>query len=159
MANVNVEEADQEEPAGGLLSGEEPDEEKPDEDQAKEMPECFSIGTKRAYEKGNEYSYRKQIINMETVYVCSRRSDSARDNEFLLLVRRPDAWVAYDAKRVGNKLTMRQSTFRSTRNITKAGYHAWQINKTATQEQEFDDPDWSDDMWCITHVPNTESSG
>ena len=91
MANAD---GDEEEPAGGLLPGEEPDEEEPDEEQPKEMPEYFSIGTDRAYERGYEYPYRKQIINMETVYVCSRRSDSARDDEFLLLVHRPDAWGA-----------------------------------------------------------------
>ena len=156
MANVDF---DEEGAPGGLLPGEEPDEEEPDEEQAKEMPEYFSIGTKRAYERGYEYPYRKQIINMQTVYVCNRRSESGRVNEFLLLVREPDAWVACDAKRVGDKLTMRQRIFRSRDDITKAGYHIWQINKSATQEQEFDDPVWGGSLMCLTQVRNTESSG
>ena len=136
--------------AGSLLPGGE---------QPGEMPESFCIGTDRAYQRGYAYPYKKQHIDMETVYVCNRGSDTARDGEFLVLRQEPDAWVAYNSSLVGNKLRMRQGAFRCTDDITKAGYHSWQMNKTATAEQEFDDPVWSDFMWCRTEVPKTESSG
>ena len=151
MANADE---DEEQPAGGLLPGEEPDEEQP-----REMPESFSIGTIKAYQRGYEYPYRKQNIDMETVYVCNKGSDSARHNEFLVLRREPDAWIAYNSSRTGNKLTMRQGAFRCTDDITKAGYHSWQMNKSATRDQEIDDPVWSGEIWCFTHLPKTESSG
>ena len=92
MANADE---DEEQPAGGLLPGEERDEEQP-----REMPEFFSIGTEKAYQRGYEYPYRKQHIDMETVYVCNRGSDTARDGEFLVLRQEPDGWVAYDSSLV-----------------------------------------------------------
>ena len=104
------------------------------------MPEAFSVGTRRAYAKGYAYPYNKQKIDMETVYVCNKGSDSARDNEFLVLRRESDAWIAYNSSRTGNLLTCRNGTFRSKDDITKAGYHLWEMNKSATKGQEIDDP-------------------
>ena len=137
----------EEQPAGSLLRGEE---------QPREMPESFSIGTDHAYQRGYEYPYRKENIDMETVYVCNKGSDSARDNEFLVLRRESDAWIAYNSSRTGNLLTCRNGTFRSKHDITEAGYHLCEMNKSATKWQEIDEPAWGDDIWCLTKVTKTE---
>ena len=50
---------------------------------------------------------------METVYVCTKGSDNARENEVLVLRRESDAWIAYDSSVTGNELTCRQKVFRS----------------------------------------------
>ena len=131
----------EEQSAGSLLPGEQ---------QPGDLPQSFCIGTKRAYARGYEYPYKKQKIDMETVYVCNKRSDSGRDNEFLVLRRESETWIAYNSSRTGNLLTCRNGTFRSKDDVTKAGYHVWEINKYATKAQEVDDAVWRGDTWCLT---------
>ena len=137
--------------AGSLLPGEQ---------QPGDLPQSFSIGTKRAYAGGYEYPYKKQKIDMETVYVCTKGSDNARENEVLVLRRESDAWIAYDSSVTGNELTCRQKVFRSRdAKITKQGYHEWEMNKSANKGRQVHDPDWFGHLWCLTKVPKTESSG
>ena len=132
----------------------------PGEEQPGEMPESFCIGTKRAYARGYEYPYKKQKIDMETVYVCTKGSDNARENEVLVLRREEDGWIAYDSSITGNVLRCRQGAFRSRdENIAKQGYHQWEMNRSANKRQEVDDPDWFGNLWCLTNVTETESSG
>ena len=59
----------------------------PSEKQPEELPESFSIGTERAYERGYAYPYKRQKIKEETVYVCDKGSDNAQPGEVLVLRR------------------------------------------------------------------------
>ena len=137
------EDEDEEEPAGRLLRGEE---------QPREMPEEFSIGTLHAWNNGYAYLYRKEIIDRETVYVCYRQSDSGRHNECMVLRRESGVWIAYNSCITGNALICRNVTFRSNHDVTEAGYHFCEMNKSATQWQEIDEPVWGDGIWCLTKV-------
>ena len=137
----------EEQPAGSLLRGEE---------QPREMPEEFSIGTLHAWNNGYAYLYRKEIINGETVFVCNRQSDSGRHNEFMVLRRESGVWIAYNSSRTGNLLTCRNVILRSKRDITSDGLHLCEMNESATQWQEIDEPVWGDGIWCLTKVTKTE---
>ena len=87
---------------------------------------------------------------METVYVCNKGSDSARDNEVLVLRRESDAWIAYDSSVTDNELTCRQEVFRSRdADITKEGEHTWQMNKSRITG---DEPIWFGALNCRTKV-------
>ena len=137
--------------AGSLLPGEQ---------QPEELPQSFSIGTKRAYDRGYEYPYKKQKIDMETVYVCNKGSDNAQDNEVLVLRRKSDCWIAYDSLVTDNELECRRQVFRSFDDkITKEGVHKWQMNKSLNNKgREVHEPDWFGELRCFTKVPKKESS-
>ena len=136
-----------EQPAGSLV---------PREQQPQELPERFTIGTKRAYRKGYEYSNKKQRIGEETVYLCTTGSEYSCKDEVLVLRREKNAWIAYDSSVTGNELTCRQKVFRSRdAKITKQGYHEWEMNKSANKGPQVHEPEWFGSLWCITKV--TES--
>ena len=98
------------------------------------MPEAFSIGTRTAYDKGYAYLYKKQNIDNETVFVCTKGSDYAEGNEVLVLRCESGVWIAYDSSVTGNELICRQQVFRShDGDITKAGMHEWQMNTNANK--------------------------
>ena len=133
----------EEQPAGSLLRGEE---------QPREMPEEFSIGTPHAWKNGYASLYRKEIINGETVFVCNRKSSSGRDTEFMLLRRESGVWIAYNSSRTGNALTCRNAIFRCKCDITAVGSHVCEINETATPSQERDHCIWSEGICFLTKV-------
>ena len=121
------------------------------EKEPEEFPESFSIGTKRAYERGYEYPYKRQKIKEETVYVCDKGSDNAQPGEVLVLRREKKEWIAYDSSVSDNELTCRQQVFRSRdADITKEGEHTWQMNKSRITG---DEPIWFGALNCRTKVP------
>ena len=120
------------------------------------MPQGFRIGTKSAFDKGYEYAYQKKEIISETVYVCTKGSDWARADEVLVLRRESETWTAFDSALTGNgtTLTCRQGVFRcKTSDITKPGYHEWEMNKAANSSDEVLEDDWQGALWCETRVP------
>ena len=132
------------ESAGSLLPGEQ---------QPGDLPQSFCIGTKRAYAKGYEYPYKKKKIGKETVYVCTKGSDDAREYEVLVLRRESDGWTAYDSSVTGSDLTCRQKVFRSDdANIYKEGDHELQMNRSANKREQVDEPEWFGSLWCLTTV-------
>ena len=149
------EDEDEEQTAGRLLRGE-----LRGEEQAREMPEEFFIGTPQAFENGYEKLYRKKIINGETIFLCNTKSSSGRAEEFALLRRESGVWIAYNSSRTGNALTCRNAIFRCKRDITSDGYHVCEINESATPYQELDHCIWSEGICFLTKlstmVTNTE---
>ena len=131
-----------EQSAEGLLPGEQLPE---------DLPESFSIGTKRAYAQGYEYPYKKTKIGEETFYVCKKGSDAAQKGEALVLRRDADGWTAYDSSVTGSDLTCRQKVFRSDDPyIYKEGEHVWQMNKSVSTTDNVDEPEWFGSLWRRT---------
>ena len=121
--------------------------------QSEDMPEIFSIGTKKAYEGRYEYKYKKDTIAGKTVYVCKRGSDFSKDDERLVLCQDAEGWTAYDSSVNGNGDTLitRQKVFRSDDLfIYKEGIHFWQMNKNVSTKDTVDDPEWYGRLECIT---------
>ena len=52
---------------------------------AQQMPESFTIGTKNAFKGNYAFEYKKWKIDEETIYVCSKGSAWAREEEVLVL--------------------------------------------------------------------------
>ena len=137
----------EEQPAGSPLPGEE---------QPGDLPQSFSIGTKRAYANGYAFPYKKHKIDKETVYVCTKGSDDAQENEVLVLRRDENAWIAYDSSVNGNELRCRQKVFRSRdAQITEQGNHELQMNKFANKGPQVHEPEWFGSLSCFTKVTET----
>ena len=120
-----------------------------------EWPEKITIGTQKAFKRGEEYHYEKMYISDEDLYVCNRGSQWAREGEKLVL-RRQDlengstAWIAYDGAVINGVLYCRHAVFRCIdEDITLEGQHVWQTNwnADATIEKE---PDWDGTLTCET---------
>ena len=60
------------------------------------MPDNIIIGTDKAFRGDNAYSYEKTQIGDETIYVCNKGSQWARQGEVLVLRRKTGIWTAFD---------------------------------------------------------------
>ena len=126
------------------------------EDGKKEMPEHLTIGTKTAFQKGYAFPYKKKKIASETVYVCDKGSDNAKKDEVLVLRCEDDIWTAYDSavRDNGSTLECRQPVFRCLHtDITRAGWHQWQMNYAASTNGEGVQPNWQGALQAETRVP------
>ena len=127
-------------------------------DGGQEMPEHLTIGTKTAFQNGYAFPYEKKKIASETVYVCNKGSDNAKKDEVLVLRCEDDIWTAYDSaiKNTPKKKTLmcRQPVFRCLHtDITRAGWHQWQMNYAASTNGEGVQPDWQGALKAETRVP------
>ena len=127
-------------------------EDEDDEEQAREMPQEFLVGTPQAWEHGYQNLYRKQEINGETVFFCNKKSSSGRETEFVLMRRESGVWIAYNCSLTGNALTLRNAIFRCKCDITAVGSHVCEINETATPSQERDHCIWSKGICFLTKL-------
>ena len=127
------------------------------EDGKKEMPEHLTVGTKTAFQRGYAYPYTRMEIDSETIYVCDKGSDYAKKDEVLVLRCEDGIWTAYDSavkKTHKKRLTCRQPVFRCLHtDITRAGWHEWQMNYAASTNGEGVPPDWQGALQAETRVP------
>ena len=122
----------------------------------KKQPECFTIGTQKAFQKNRACSYEQRIIDAETIYVCNQRSRWALADEFLVLRCEHGIWTAYDSALSADKsiLQCRQAVFRCrTTNITQEGWHEWETNADADSRGAGVAPNWQGGLLAETRVP------
>ena len=125
-------------------------------DASQQVPEFFTIGTKKAFEKNYAFPYEKKQIGSETIYVCTKGSDWARSNEVLVLRCQEGTWTACDSAVSANGLTLqcRQPVFRClATDITQPGWHEWEINYAANPNDGGLAVDWQGALWAETRVP------
>ena len=130
------------------------------EDGKKEMPEHLTVGTKTAFQRGYAYPYTRMEIDLETIYVCNKGSDYVKKDEVLVLRCKNGIWTAYDnvvkktQKTHKKTLTCRQAVFRCLHtDITRAGWHVWEMNHATSTNGEGDEPDWKGALQAETRVP------
>ena len=129
---------------GGQQEGGESRHAVPD-DEGDHMPQRFTIGTQAAFDNNEAYSYEKQELESETIYVCDKGSKYAREGELLVLRREGNIWTAFDCVFSGDgKIRQwRQPVFRSKGdNITKPGSHMWEINFNACPGNDSSEEKW-----------------
>ena len=127
-----------------------------------QMPEHLTIGTKKAFEKNYPFPYQKTQICSETIYVCTKGSEWAREGEVLVLRcvttqdNSPGTWTAFDSAVSADGLTLqcRQPVFRCLEtDITQPGWHTWQTNYAANPNDNGLAVDWQGALWAETRVP------
>ena len=116
------------------------------DDEGDLMPQRFSIGTPKAFDNKEAYSYEKKQLESETIYVCDKSSRYARENEVLVLRRKNNIWTAFDCLLSGDgKIRhQRQPVFRSHDgdDITLQGWHKWQMNDAASVGNDGSEEEW-----------------
>ena len=123
---------------------------------AVQMPERLTIGTKKAFENNYAFPYQRRVIDSETIYVCSKGSQWARDNEVLVLRCESGIWTAYDSAVSADRSTLqcRQPVFRCLAgDITSPGWHEWQTNENASPHDNGLAADWQGALMAETRVP------
>ena len=121
-------------------------------------PGALRIGTPEAFEVGEEYRYEHMYISDENLYVCTRGSEWAREDEKLVLRHEiledgSWAWIAYDASMIDEALYCRQAVFRCVdENITEAGFYTWQTNYNADQVKPGVSINWQGNLVAETRV-------
>ena len=106
-------------------------------------PAHITIGTAKAFARGYQYEHSyHEVLDM---YVCNKGSESAREGEVLVLRS-----IAWDTAFLGGEFRCRQPVFRSTSDIPQAGWHVWEINYAARQDNEEGMPtDWQGNHWQV----------
>ena len=108
------------------------------------MPLQFAIGTRKAFANGYAFPYTQQTIGGETIYVCSKGSDFARADEFLVLRYDAGIWTAWDSVIEGTEtLRCRQPVFRCDEDITAPGWHTWSTNYAASRAGDGSAVNWA----------------
>ena len=117
-------------------------------------PEAILIGTARAFERNYAYKYARKYVADEWIYVSGKGSQFCTTDEFLVLRKQNDYWIAWDSLLlVGKqqKLLCRQAIFRSADDILQAGWHQWDTNHNANDSDDASvDPDWHSDLRAET---------
>ena len=131
-------------------------------DGGQQMPEQFTIGTKKAFENNQPYTYKRAQIGSETIYVCTQGSDGARKDEGLVLRCETNhdgssgTWTAFDSSvnKNGTRLQCRQPVFRClATDITQPGWHEWQTNWAANvTDPGSSSEEWQGGLWAETRV-------
>ena len=120
------------------------------------MPERLTILITKAFEKKYAFAYEKMYIASEITFVCTKGSKWARPKEVLVLRRcETGAWIAYDGSIGADKTTLylRQAVFRCRgENITKPGWHKWEINYNANKDATPVKEHWKGDLWAETRM-------
>ena len=127
----------------------------PDGPPVADGPQRLTIGTQKAFERNYPYSYEKKIIDLETIYVCTKGSEWARTDEVLVL-RCAGHWTAFDSavSADGSTLQCRQPVFRClATDITQPGWHNWQTKYAASPTDAGLAIDWQGKLWAETRVP------
>ena len=123
---------------------------------AGQLPEHLAIGTLKAFEKNYAFTYEKQQINSEIIYVCDRGSKWARTNEVLVLRCQQGTWTAYDSdvNADGKTHQCRQAVFRCRdgADMAEPGWHCWEINDVASPNDTGVSVDWQTEVWAETRV-------
>ena len=125
----------------------------PDGPQEQLMPEHYSIGTKNAFRDKKAWSYKKKHLKSETIYVSDKGSKCARKDEVLVLRRVDMMWTAFDCVLTadGKIHHQRQAVFRSHEaDITRQGWHKWQMNDAASVGNDGSEEEWGDLLWAQT---------
>ena len=123
---------------------------------AQELPESFTIGTTKAFDKGYAYEYKKEMIKGETIYVCNKSSEWARRNEVLVLRCVWGNWTAFDSAVSDDGSTPHclQPVFRCLeKDITQPGWHNWETNHAASRHDAGLAVDWHGALRAETRVP------
>ena len=121
-----------------------------------QMPEHLTIGTQKAFEKNYAFPYQKTQIGSETIYVCTKGSAWARQNEVLVLRCESETWTAFDSAVSADGLTLqcRQPVFRCLEtDITQPGWHKWETNYDASPSDTGLSVNWQGELWAETRVP------
>ena len=123
---------------------------------AGQLPEHLTIGTLKAFEKNDAFTYEKQQINSEIIYICNKGSKWARTNEVLILRCQQGTWIAFDSdvNADGKTLQCRQAVFRCRdgADMTEPGWHCWEINDIASPNDTGVSVDWQTEVWAETRV-------
>ena len=120
------------------------------------LPPRLTIGTANAFAGGYAFSYTKEVIASETIYVCTKGSQWCLPNEVLVLRCANGTWTAYDTavNAHGDTLQCRQAVFRcQATNITQPGWYQWETNFAADREGAGLEFDWQGALWAETRVP------
>ena len=121
-----------------------------------QWPQKLCIGTCKAFEGGYAYAYEKKELGTETIYVCTKGSEWARNEEFLVLRCEGGIWTAYDAAFGPDGVTAqcRQPVFRCVAtDITQPGWHKWETNRVASSANTVGDFEWRGALHAETRVP------
>ena len=111
------------------------------------MPSQLAIGTRKAFANGYAFPYTQRTIGGETIYVCSKGSDFARADEFLVLRYDAGIWTAWDSVIEGTEtLRCRQPVFRCDEDITAPGLHTWSTNYAASPAGDGSDVNWAGEL-------------
>ena len=120
------------------------------------MPDRLIIGTEKAFENGYAYSYTKNVVGSEVIYVCEKGSEWARRGEVLVLRYIDSTWTAFDTALNANGSTLQccQPVFRcSAEDITEPGWHRWEINCEASRyDVNYAVVDWQGELWAETRL-------
>ena len=123
---------------------------------AGQLPDHLAIGTSKAFEKNGAFTYEKQQINSEIIYICNKGSKWARTNEVLILRCQQCTWIAFDSdvNADGKTLQCRQAVFRCRdgAGMTEPGWHCWEINDVASPNDTGVSVDWQTEVWAETRV-------
>ena len=120
------------------------------------MPANIVSGTANAFRGNNAYKYQKRQIGNETIYVCEKGNEWAREGEFLVLRCYGGIWIAFDTAVSADRLRLlcRQPVFRCSENITQPGWHDWEPNGVASPgDFGVPAPDWQGTLSANTLVP------
>ena len=126
------------------------------EDVDSEKPTHLTIGTSKAFQKNYAFPYEKKQIGSETIYVCTKGSAWARQNEVLVLRCESETWTAFDSAVSADGLTLqcRQPVFRCLgTDITQPGWHTWETNYAASPDNAGLEVDWQGALEAETRVP------
>ena len=124
------------------------------------MPGHITIGTKSAFRNNYAYPYEKKEICSETctetIYVCEKGNEGARESEVLVLRDVEGTWTAFDSgvSADGRTLHCRQAVFRCpATNPTQAGWHEWETNWKADRHNPGLEVEWHRGPSAETRVP------
>ena len=116
------------------------------------MPSQFAIGTSKAFRNNYAFKYTRCEIDDEIVYICSKGSAWAREDEVLVLRCENGTWTAWDSSvdMATAALRCRQPVFRCGGDITDQGWHVWAMNHAAAKDGEGTAVHWTGELWAET---------
>ena len=120
------------------------------------MPKRLTIGTQKAFENDEPFSYVKEQIGSETIYVCTKGSKWAHGNDVLVLRCENGTWTAFDSAISANGSTLYclRPVFRClTSDVTQQGWHLWQTNCATSPMNIGYDVDWRGPLLAETRWP------
>ena len=124
----------------------------------KELPVTLSIGTRRAFDGGYQYTYR--FVQEIQLYVCDQRTTTGVDGEVMAISISSDddgnTWYVASEGQLsgsgdGQRFHGRQMVFRTRDQFWEAGEHEWQMNANSSATNT-DDSAWGKSMSAVTQV-------
>ena len=105
-----------------------------------DMPTEIHIGTRNAFRQSRHYVYRwNHTLN---IFVCDQTTADGLDGEKMVIVIADSAsgqwYVAVEGAMTAHGFVGRRAVFRSQEEFWRAGWHAWQVNRSNNSGE----PDW-----------------